>query len=250
MTVFDKLKGRFDHIVVLTLSNRPDRQQSIMQQLKYIGMVDVSDVEFWYATPFPYNGLICEAFNAKYGKQMFDFPNEFDCARNHYGIVRKAFDLDYKNVLIMEDDIAFLKDSDKFISYIDAIPDDFDILQFDAYNSKQEPQIMELLQNNSDKWYKHDKIKMWNADCYALSRKGMEYYLAYMDICFSKADQPLYFAPINLKCKINTYCCNPLLAVQKRISLGSNIRTDKENYLENFCNCLEFNIDKENDYFN
>ncbi len=238
MTVFDKLKGRFDHIVVLTLSNRPDRQQSIMQQLKYIGMVDVSDVEFWYATPFPYNGLICEAFNAKYGKQMFDFPNEFDCARNHYGIVRKAFDLDYKNVLIMEDDIAFLKDSDKFISYIDAIPDDFDILRGSAFTIKD---IKSDKLKTYNKWWVCDKdTNLYYTSMYALSRKGMEYYLTYMDQQFTLADNPL--AVSGYYDFIKQYVSNCPLAIQKQESLKSDIRQTL------YKNEFEALIDK-NDYF-
>jgi hypothetical protein len=62
-TLFEILSSIVDHIYVLNMSNRPDRRDRILYQLKYIGYDDnninhIKKLSFIYATPFPYNKLI------------------------------------------------------------------------------------------------------------------------------------------------------------------------------------------------
>ena len=96
----------FDKISLLTLSHRADRQTSMKQMLDYIGLEYNKDVSVVYGTTFPYNQLIMDAFNkAFYPKRCFTKPNEVDCARNHYGIVKAEYDMGCEHVLILEDDL-------------------------------------------------------------------------------------------------------------------------------------------------
>ena len=69
------------------------------------------NIRWFYGTPFPHNKIIADAFNIS-KKGRFTKPNEYDCARNHYAIIKTAYDLGWENVLVIEDDVLFLKDTD------------------------------------------------------------------------------------------------------------------------------------------
>lgn len=245
MNLYKNLKNKFGNIVVLTMSNRLDRQHAIFDQLYKIGYDDSDSIRVHYATPFPYNDLIIDAFN-KSGRGRFSKPNEFDCSRNHYSIIKTAYDLGYEHILVMEDDIRFLKDTDIFNNYIENIPEDFDILQFGAFTADQN--IAKYL-NGSNLWFKHKDVGIWNASMYALSRKGMEYFIAFMNKIFWVADGPFYKAPLNDKL-INTYLCKTPLVIQAdKDQVSSDIRNvNNDNIDYNNQNMYEKYIDK-NDYF-
>lgn len=110
MNCFDYLAQHFDKIFVLTLSHRKDRQTGILNMLKSIGydsdnLEHTHKVQFIYATSWPYNEVLSHALNRLLGTRRFTKPNEYDCTRNHYSIVKQSLDLGYEKILVLEDDI-------------------------------------------------------------------------------------------------------------------------------------------------
>jgi len=238
---------------MLTLSNRHDREEYTKKQLnafladEYPGFI-ADQLRMQYATPFPFNALIMDAFNRS-GKGRFTKPNEFDCSRNHYSIVRQALDdPNCKSLLVFEDDIRFLKDVDVWNDYIDHIPEDYDIIQFGAFSA--DPNINKYIRpNTTEYWVKHPDVGMWTTAMYALSRKGMKYYLAMMDKLFWVADGPLYKANINSKV-VNAYIATTPLIIQANKDIISSDIRDSENDTTDYenQNRYEGNINKD-DYF-
>ena len=128
----DILKEKFDICYVLNLSDRKDRRNNMEAQFKEMNFDNINEstwLRYHYTTKFPYNSLIASAFNES-GKGRFTKANEYDCARSHYSIVKECYDRGFKHILIMEDDIKFLKDSQTFCSYLSNIPNDYDILLY------------------------------------------------------------------------------------------------------------------------
>lgn len=239
MTIFD----RFSHIFLLTLSNRADRTSAALRQLSYIGN-GVCSLSVQYATPFPYNNIIIDAFN-KSGKGRFTKPNEYDCSRNHYSMIKQAYDLGWDEILIIEDDLQFIKDPSIWDTYLAAIPKDYDIIQFGGFTA--DPKIIKYL-TAEDLWFKHKDVGVWTTSMYALSRKGMSFYLAFMDKIFWVADGPLYKAPLNDKL-INTYLCKmPLVIQADKNTVLSDIRSEEtddidynnQNLYEKFVNKSQY----------
>ena len=239
-------------IFLLTMSHRADRTSSMKNMLKNI--IDEnqlpSNFNIIYGTPFPYNNIIINAFNTT-GKGRFTKPNEYDCSRNHYSIIKQAYDLGYSHVLVMEDDICFLNNINLFIKYIENIPNDYDIIQFGGFtaNPAIEKYLEKDLNNIKTFWVKHKDVGIWNTSMYMLSRKGMEFYLTFMDKLFWVADGPLYKAPINDKI-INTYLSTiPLVIQADKNIVASDIRDEKVDTIDyNKQNLYEQYINKEN-YF-
>lgn len=230
----DVLKEKFDICYVLNLSDRKDRRNNMETQFKEMNFDNINEstwLRYHYTTKFPYNGLIASAFNES-GKGRFTKANEYDCARNHYAIVKECYDRGFSNILVMEDDIKFLKNNETFLTFIHNIPVDYDILQFGGFTT--DPRAKHILEKYDDNiyWTTHKDVALWNASMYALSRKGMQYYIAFMDKFFWVADGPLYKAPINDKI-INSYISTiPLVIQADKKEILSDIRNDKNDRID------------------
>ena len=122
--LIDTLKEKFGVIYVLSLTERRDRRELVEKQFEALGLPipdETPFIRYYYATSFPFNGLIANAFNAS-SKGRFTKANEYDCSRNHYSIVKICRDLfpEDSHALVLEDDILFRKDPNDIIEYLDA----------------------------------------------------------------------------------------------------------------------------------
>lgn len=250
--LYQVLRDRFDRVYVLTLSNRPDRRELIERQLSELGLPapDTHEdgfIRYHYATPFPFNGLIADAFN-KSGRGQFTKPNEYDCSRNHYSIVKMSYDLGFENILVLEDDILLLRNSFVMSQYISTIPEDYDICQMGGFTT--DPRILKYMNNETVHWFKHKDVGLWNASTYALSRRGMEFYLTYMDkIKFWVADGPLYKAPLSERI-INTYASDIPLTIQAdKRQMSSDIRDESNDSIDYSTQNKYEEYVKQEDYF-
>lgn len=244
------LKTKFDICYVLNVSDRKDRRDNMERQFSLMEFEDINKSEwlrYHYTTKFPYNDLIANAFNTS-KRGMFTKANEYDCARSHYSIIKECYDRGMQHILIMEDDILFLKNNKTFLEYIHNIPNDYDILQFGGFTT--DPKAINIL-NKADKeyWVKHKDVLFWNASMYAMSRKGMAFYITFMNKFFWVADGPLYKAPLNDKI-VNTYISTIPLVIQadKKI-IKSDIRNEKNDSINyNKDNVYESRVNV-NNYF-
>lgn len=247
--LLETLKNKFDKVYLLTMTNRRDRRELMEREFSEIGLPkpDSTDfIRYYFGTPFPFNGLIMNAFNAS-GKGRFSKPNEYDCARNHYAMVKICYDLGFDHCLILEDDILILKDTEKLCQYFDNLPDDYDVVQFGGFTTDN---TIKEYTDTDDMWVKHRKVGVWTTAGYALSRRGMQYFLAFMDsVKFWVADGPLFKAPLNDKI-INTYISNiPLVIQADKNVVASDIRDENNDTIDyNNQNVYEQGIDL-SDYF-
>ncbi len=250
--IYEILKDKFDICYVLNLSDRADRRKNMEEQFQKMNMPDIYEsrwLRYHFATKFPFNNIIADAFN-KSGKGRFTKANEYDCARNHYSIIKECYDRKFNKILIMEDDIKFYKNMKTFCEFLNNIPKDFDLLQFGGFTT--DPKAKNIL-NAKDKgkyWVTHKDVQMWNASMYALSRKGMEFYLTFMDkILFWVADGPLYKAPLNDKLLKSYISTIPLVIQADKHEILSDIRDDKNDKIDyKHDNVYESRI-KLNEYF-
>ena len=88
--------------------------------------------------------------------------------------------------------------------------------------------IEEVLNHKDEYWVKHPNVSIWNASMYALSRKGMEYSLRFIDKFFWVADGPLYRAPMDNP-ELNTYICTIPLVIQEDKDVNPSDIRDKQN---------------------
>lgn len=253
MKLIDKIKEMFDSVVILNLSSRKDRRDILEKQLEALGFPKPGTdelIRYNYTVHFPYNGLIASAFvQSKHGQ--FTKPNEYDCARNHYNIVKTCYELGNEHCLVLEDDILFMKDENRILEYLENVPEDYDILQFGGFTV--DPRWLTYKQEaeeSGELWVKHKHTGIWNCSMYALSRRGMEFYIKFMDRIFCVADMPLYKAPINEQL-VSTYISREPVVIQANKDIVESDIRDKTNDQIDYekQNVYEKNIDKSM-YFN
>ena len=114
---------------------------------------------------------------------------DYHCTREHYTMIKIAYELKYNYILIFEDDIKLINKSYWDI-FMNNIPNDFDILRLGGHVNKQFIDGPMLYQQNI--YWTKSNIPLWSTNGYALSRNGMKYYLDYIEKSYCVADEPLY----------------------------------------------------------
>lgn len=244
INIFTKILQKFDHIYLLTLSHRKDRQYGILTQLKELGY-DENNIEhikkfsIIYTTSWPYNIVIANAINQHFNRYSFTKPNEYDCTRNHYNIIKTAYDLGYEKILIMEDDLQWLKPR-MLNNFLTNFPEDYSMVQMSGYSSNTELSDICTQQMNGGVFFFPYMGNIWCTALYAVSRTGMEHYMHSVEQCCTVADMPIFNHP-----KSGYYISSWPLAIQANHNLiNSDIRNqnnDKIDYANS--NAYEF-IDK------
>ena len=166
---------RFDRKTVLYFTgNKDTRVPGMEKELKRVGL-DGSDRQWQFPSPIDRCLLRGMAHEPVLEKGGF-----FNATMGHYRAIATAYHLGCGNVLLMEDDIRFLKDAGLVSEIVSSLPGDYDIAMFDLFPVSWK-----------DTWRNHAAVKKWAAEkkvndhwahfdemysggCYALSRKAMK----------------------------------------------------------------------------
>ena len=149
------MKTQFDKIYVISLTTEKARQEFIKQQFDDLGI----EFEFIYGTDF---GSFTKdgsgywiTYPYVYDNNTSNSPQNFGCTITHYQAVLQAYELGYKNVLIIEDDICFIKNKELIFDMLNSIPSDAYFVTWDPrfittdIINEQELLINELSQTSS-----------------------------------------------------------------------------------------------------
>ena len=212
--------SRFQRKVVLCYTGYLDRYRSVKGDVERVGM---QGVEYRFDFPTPLKDILKASINTT------DFTGKigpFSCAIAHYSVIKQTYELGYENLLLMEDDIRFLKSLELIYRIVDAIPEDFDYAQFE----RAKPYEMSMYDWLNLKNGKHVN-KYWlpftnsrGGGCYAMSRKGMKHIIDEMERVFLSKTERL--KPNDYYVKngdhLNRYFCYPSVAVQTQITKSNS----------------------------
>jgi len=206
---------RFGHVGVVCYTGYINRFSRLEEELSRVG---ISDYQTYWDFPSPYK----EALKSKITKTSFVAKNgAFSIAMNHYRAIATAYHLGKSSVLVMEDDICFLKDLKVLQEVIYDLPDDFDIAMLD-HNKPSAMPVREYVgqfdksRKISRHWHSFDCLT--SSGCYALSRRGMESILSKMEMP-AKGQAKLFHNDYYLRrsvagTSLNLYAANPTPAMQ------------------------------------
>jgi GR25 family glycosyltransferase involved in LPS biosynthesis len=231
------MKLPFDKIYCLHLVDAKERYKSVLEECNKINLEN--KVDFWYTTKKPINitiGNNIQSLHDNYYDSFFKNGNEyvygacFDCAYNHYSIIKQAYMRGLNSILIIEDDICFNDDLRLLNNIINNIPYDYDVLKL--YNLeipyKNESSIKPyknesfikpyflLLNEHNYKYYYRSTL------CYALNRKGMEALINEYETNLVAADIALDNVRFNEDIKFYTLRKNLFCTFKKLISTITN----------------------------
>ena len=145
-----------------------DRVQCMLNELKRIGARGTVHWSF----PNPFDKVLLKQF--KHSKMFDDNIGFFNASRNHYRIIKTAYELGREWVWVCEDDCRFMKDVQAVQKAMSMYPDDADVLLFDGIPASKHDAdlIAKFKATTKDGWMLVSSMR--SAACYALNKKAMK----------------------------------------------------------------------------
>ena len=186
-----KWEDKFDAIYCISLADNIGRREDLKQELKRVGLLD-SKVFHWKITVknelYKY---IWSNQSLKANRWWFHLIGTLNCTLEHYAIYKESIALGYKHILILEDDIVFLKNIKEIEKTINNIPENYDILKFNSYfPATSEQKLKEVIENNkiNDYYFDYSSLQQISTGCYAVSSKAMLILSKYQETFYQPAD--------------------------------------------------------------
>lgn len=185
-----KWQEKFDAIYCISLADNISRRDDLKKELSRVGILN-SNIFHWKITVK--NELYKYIWNnpsLKANKWWFHLTGTLNCTLEHYAVYKECLALGYKRVLILEDDVVFLKDIKEIEKAIDNIPENYDILKFNSYFSGVEEEIQKVINDNkiNDYYFDYSSLQQISAACYAVSLKAMLILSKYQETFYQPSD--------------------------------------------------------------
>lgn len=207
--------SRFDGIYVICSLSHKERISNVKAELERVECPDT--VEYRVDLPDPFIEKLQDSISFRKRSQR----NSFRCGYNHYRAILSAYHTNKKHILLIEDDILFIKDKETLFKKISVLPDDYDLAMLDKNYNEESGKFSE----NTNDWRK--AISFFSSGCYALSRKGMEriIYLWKRDLSTGRLkNNDNYFNNKDFA-GLNFYASFPSIAIQRPYSdCNTNIK--------------------------
>lgn len=193
------VKLPFDKCYCLHLTEATNRYENLMNQFDKLGIKD--QVEIWWTCKRKISTEIGNSIKTLHTDPYDNIKNEynkdiygavFNVSFEFYTIIKQSYLRGFQSILLMEDDLTFIDDFD-YERFFNNIPNDYDILRMGYDDSHIEwMKETDLYKNSENFLIKYPYDWRFGGMCLvAFNRKGMKYYIDYMDSKFECADYPL-----------------------------------------------------------
>lgn len=195
-----EFKDVFDHIYCLHYLPTENRLPKIKEELKRVGIDENADYFSWvYDYPSPVNDMIYNDKRLNMSVTLRSSGRDYikRVSMKHYEIIKEAYSLGYKKILILENDIRFHRDLDYINKMLLNIPDT-DIVMFDKMtcsapmDATKYKQYIKTLPEGSLYGSMNDSgVFFIFCSCYALNRTGMKQIIELQEAGLLPPDTPL-----------------------------------------------------------
>lgn len=223
-----QLRQFVDKVFVLNLFNSTERKKTMLEMFKEMGLqeeVDNGFIEFYEAVPIP--SIDEETLEWMKKEEKNDFyslavkkvtPGSFNCANEHYRIWNIALQRGYKRILVLEDDVAFIREQERIIKALSTMPEDFEILHIEGFYWPLDDEYSnyEQVVREAKGWESSYKMRLWNTGGLIFSERGLQNLIKQQKDKFMYADYYTFLRQEN--CYFYEY---PLL-IQRRIASDNN----------------------------
>jgi len=159
-----------------------NRTQNLLKELERVGLLDFSRFRIYYTVPSPYDEAVYHSPHVL--KVNTSFP--VACTLAHYRLIKEAYMKGHQRILIMEDDVVFLKDVCRIQEILRNMPDK-DIILFDKIMGEESHWVTAKTKFRINEEYCY-YASAWLASCYSLSRKGMRHIIENQEKKLAPAD--------------------------------------------------------------
>ena len=185
-----KWEKKFDAIYCISLADNISRRDDLKKELSRVGILNLNIFHWKITVKNELYKYIWNNPSLKANKWWFHLTGTLNCTLEHYAVYKECLALGYKRVLILEDDIVFLKDIKEIEKAIDNIPENYDILKFNSYFSGTEEEIQKVINDNkiNDYYFDYSSLQQISAACYAVSSKAMIILSKYQETFYQPSD--------------------------------------------------------------
>lgn len=171
----------FDMAISLCFTGNADRVPPLDAELERVGLKP--DLRIWNV-PSPHELAVVNALPMK-KRWMVDSAGFRNSGFGHYRAVKTAMELGARRVLIVEDDIRFLRDVDALAGTVATMPHDSNVWLFDLLKrgSEDTGAIRKALEASASGCWTRPTDNPCSMACYGLDRTGM----AHIVRCFEGA---------------------------------------------------------------
>lgn len=185
----------FNRIYCIHYLPAQEKFPRLKEELKRVGIWDSPNFEMRYTCPSKYDECIFKEYQHKELAPNLGYVNLCLEVRK---ILYEAKEFGYERILLLEDDVAFLKDQNELTRILDATPKDYDIVQYDKFVNNNSWMRREWQERCIEKRINDDFIDasgtlFTSAACMALSKKGIEQMLYLMDETIMATDVAPFF---------------------------------------------------------
>ena len=169
-----KWADEFDAIYCIHYLPQTRKLPRLMSELERVGIAQSGVLKMRYTSASRYDGI------------LFRYANEMKCAINvgciNLGLealhmLNEAISLGHKRILVLENDVAFLKNLDEISATLNAMPEDADIWQMDNFvvpNGEAQYQWLRDNRREGNRFFNASGAIFYSGACFALSRTGMK----------------------------------------------------------------------------
>jgi len=214
--------SKFDRIFCINFSAYSERRRGMEAELRRIGILGLPNFSWKYTVACPMYQILFDTMK-KRGYTECRTQTEFNIAMANFECIKSAYMAGCRNVLIIEDDIRFLRDIGKIEQIFDATPSDYDAVNYNP-NIIDGKTLDECCKPKVNEFFsRYDMLH--STGCYALSRRAMKEILYSCEIKLKIAD--LNHSKYLDSKKFNKYASVVVPCCQLSFSNSQGIVTDK-----------------------
>ena len=190
----------FDHIYCLHYLPSETRVQKLKSELSRVGIDENAKYFSWvYDYPTPLIDMVYEDKRLNMSTPLKSSSRSYikRVSMKHYEIIKEAYSLGYKRILILEDDVRFHKDLDYIKKMLANIPNS-DVVMFDKMTcsagleaSKYKRYIKTLPADSLYGSMNDSGVFFIFCSCYSLNRKAMKQIIDTQEQSLQPPDTPL-----------------------------------------------------------
>lgn len=167
---------KFDRVYVIHYIPYKERLEHLRSELGRVGLLDSPILRWHYTYDSPFYEMFYNNKNVpKEGRNPNFHLNAMKVALAHYSVMKEALSQpDVHRILILENDITFLKDLSLMERIIDEYPSFADIVLFDRVFIGKDLYDKYMESGKVTEHYYRYVFSVYLASCYSVSRKAME----------------------------------------------------------------------------
>lgn len=210
--------SHFDRIWSISYTGFEERRSWIESELKRTGILESGIFNWQRTVPTIFNDILFDVTKRK-GFNECRSKGSLSCILGHYSCVKTSLGLGDRRILILEDDVSFLKDLSAVERGLTMIPADSDVVLFDwissfSGNAALDARKLEAMKSDSVNALYSRFDHLWGGDCYLLSARAMKWIADEVERKFRPID--VYFTTLMDNVGFNRYFCIEQIAAQKK----------------------------------